>query len=882
MLPPRRVSYFGSGFNVASLPILGDFSQQRTLIIGFELHENASFAALRTYLPKARVINLSDSAPSENELVEPSFQETRVRRSAFAAIKNVWRRDWDVIVAVQPYSNLLLFLSLIPARVRVTLKGGSLEPIKAQEVIQKRVYRTLEQFTPANLLNPRLPAPVGRANDYRFIERQVEHHKATQQRTVSIIIPTLVSQDTVGSFLEKLKSVAYPRSLLDIRILYQPDEKAIGDLESIFPHAHLNIHPSTHNEFASQFDELIRTSYGSVLIFLSPQSSFDSRLIKHHLKWFDGSKEPVVVMAPSCHPKSDTCLWDDHEAFLRAHFLNTSLKKTLLIESNRHQSNLSFDQEDTPDLAYRLMLKGVYFVEDSNLTKVAYTPKLKSYSKPTPRVSVYIPAYNAAGTLKRAIDSVLAQTYRDIEICICDDGSTDGTIDLLKQYRDDPRVRWVHQKNGGIAAASQGATSLCKGEFIVQLDSDDELLPTAIEALLELIESNPKLSLVYGGVRRLDPKQLIYDSGDSDWVPQPYSASRFIQTCIVSHPRMFRARDYHRTSGFDLRLKNAVDYDLYLKISERGDVSALPRVLYNYYIHGQNTSYKDRWLQFKNHYSVVQMALLRRGLRCHVKVPDTSKPRQLRIEFEGINFRHFAANSLDGLGLHRFADKLVEYSTPKSLPKRDPWGFRRKKALPLPGLNAVSRRDEIETAGKKLELIGAAPSQAHDNWVQLRSLSTLIQAGAPSSKVLVIKDKQDNRTLDNIRRMGSRNIQTIEPQSLDFKPFSHIFEKAKFDFVFGTEIPLDALLDSSILQEVARVLKVGGRLIVSGSFTWYENTVEQSEETRLYDKTKTMQVIDRCAETGLVLSEPIDFGQPPGDIAENPTKVFFILRKITE
>ncbi len=255
-----------------------------------------------------------------------------------------------------------------------------------------------------------------------------------------------------------------------------------------------------------------------------------------------------------------------------------------------------------------------------------------------PKVSVYIPAYNCDAWLVRTIESALCQTLEDLEVCVCNDGSTDRTQEVLEtHYGSHPRVRFVTQENQGIAAASRAAVDLCRGEYILQLDSDDELLPYAAETLAAVLDSDVSIALAYGGFEIHDPGGLLYEKKES--VPQAFDSFDLLLGCVTSAPRMFRARDYYRTEGFDRSLLNAVDYDIYLKLAEQGRVQAVPEVLYRYYVHGQNTSFRERATQFKNHRKVVENALKRRGLDWEITVPDPSRPRGLRLHPPGGLFR---------------------------------------------------------------------------------------------------------------------------------------------------------------------------------------------------------------------------------------------------
>ena len=102
-----------------------------------------------------------------------------------------------------------------------------------------------------------------------------------------------------------------------------------------------------------------------------------------------------------------------------------------------------------------------------------------------PLVSVIVPAYNAEATLGRCLDSLLRQTWRNLEIIVTDDGSTDGTADVLRTYAArDARVRPVFERNAGVSAARNAALKVCRGDFIRFADSDDQVPLDSTERML--------------------------------------------------------------------------------------------------------------------------------------------------------------------------------------------------------------------------------------------------------------------------------------------------------------------------------------------------------------------------------------------------------------
>lgn len=102
-----------------------------------------------------------------------------------------------------------------------------------------------------------------------------------------------------------------------------------------------------------------------------------------------------------------------------------------------------------------------------------------------PLISVIVPVYNVADYLGACLDSILEQTYRNLEIVVCDDGSTDGRSPALCDAygQKDPRIKVLHRKNGGLSACRNTALDACTGEWIAFADGDDELMPDAIETL---------------------------------------------------------------------------------------------------------------------------------------------------------------------------------------------------------------------------------------------------------------------------------------------------------------------------------------------------------------------------------------------------------------
>lgn len=116
-------------------------------------------------------------------------------------------------------------------------------------------------------------------------------------------------------------------------------------------------------------------------------------------------------------------------------------------------------------------------------------------------VSVVIPTYNRAGTIERAIDSVLGQDYPVIEVIVIDDGSKDDTPDIIsRKYSKDKRVRYFHFINGGVCVARNSGIQKVRGEFIAMLDSDDYWLPGKLSLQINILNAHPTLSMIWSDI----------------------------------------------------------------------------------------------------------------------------------------------------------------------------------------------------------------------------------------------------------------------------------------------------------------------------------------------------------------------------------------------
>ena len=185
-----------------------------------------------------------------------------------------------------------------------------------------------------------------------------------------------------------------------------------------------------------------------------------------------------------------------------------------------------------------------------------------------PLVSVIIPCYNAERFLAETISSVLGQTFRDIEVIAVDDGSTDRTREIVTQF-DDPRIRYMYQKNSGPAAARNTAIRAAMGEYIAPLDADDLALPHRLAAQLGVLEARPELSVVSSGYEWIDEQGRLVPWNNHSWQrwPELNDIGPWLFDCpFVPSATMFRRDAWEDVGGFDEELIGPEDWSFWMRL----------------------------------------------------------------------------------------------------------------------------------------------------------------------------------------------------------------------------------------------------------------------------------------------------------------------------
>jgi len=208
-----------------------------------------------------------------------------------------------------------------------------------------------------------------------------------------------------------------------------------------------------------------------------------------------------------------------------------------------------------------------------------------------PAVTVIIPTFNRAAIVGRAIQSVRSQTYRDWELIVVDDASTDGTEGVVKSFEDE-RIKYLRQeRNRRVSAARNAGIRCAQGEYVSFLDDDDEWLPEKLQKELEVFRSSePEVGLVYTGKTVFDEHGRVLQIRMptlSGWV---YDA--MLDRHFIGSPSRVTVKKQvlDRVAGFDEAFVNCQDYDLWLRVAKISKIASVPHLLVKRYLQTEKMS----------------------------------------------------------------------------------------------------------------------------------------------------------------------------------------------------------------------------------------------------------------------------------------------------
>lgn len=217
----------------------------------------------------------------------------------------------------------------------------------------------------------------------------------------------------------------------------------------------------------------------------------------------------------------------------------------------------------------------------------------------TPLVTVLMPVYNGQLFLKESIDSILQQRYQHFELLIIDDGSTDNTPNIIRQFTD-KRIRYVRNDvNLKIIKTLNKGLDLAQGKYIVRMDADDIALPDRIALQVALMERDPDIVLCGSNINRFSESYSIIDKrGGNDDVIR----AKLLFDTAVNHPSAIIRKEALTRNGlqYSEQYLHTEDYALWYELSQLGKIVNIDEVLLRYRMHGNNLSMQHSQLQYQN------------------------------------------------------------------------------------------------------------------------------------------------------------------------------------------------------------------------------------------------------------------------------------------
>ena len=223
-----------------------------------------------------------------------------------------------------------------------------------------------------------------------------------------------------------------------------------------------------------------------------------------------------------------------------------------------------------------------------------------------PLVSVVLPVYNCESFISDSVNSILKQTYRNIELIIIDDGSTDSTVDILNDFSDE-RIKIVSRENKGLIFSLNEGISLAKGSFIARMDADDISAPDRIEKQLNFLKENKDINIVGSSVHLIDKFGSII--GNLDYQLSPFWVKlRLLFDSCICHPSILGRRDVFKKIKYNEDYQYAEDFKLWSEIvfDNNINIQSLKDKCLRYRVHDDSISNSKFEHQLKTSNKIIR------------------------------------------------------------------------------------------------------------------------------------------------------------------------------------------------------------------------------------------------------------------------------------
>ncbi|KJC42513.1 hypothetical protein UP09_18630 [Bradyrhizobium sp. LTSP885] len=269
----------------------------------------------------------------------------------------------------------------------------------------------------------------------------------------------------------------------------------------------------------------------------------------------------------------------------------------------------------------------------------------------SPKVSIVVPAFNAADYIAETIDSLLAQDYPDLEIVAVNDGSTDETGAILARYAG--RIRVHRQANAGQSAAMAVGWNMTDGSLIGYLSADDRLRPTAVRRCVEELNARPDVVLVYPNFDVINERsRLLFTVKAPDFSHRALYGELH---CLPGPGALFRRAAYEQAGPWRTDLRQIPDLDFLLRMALVGDFYHISEVLAEFRMHAQSTTYRAvAFERGEEPLAVIERLFARRDLPAEIRRWE----RQARANADLLSAAIHGRSGRAGIAIRRLVESF--------------------------------------------------------------------------------------------------------------------------------------------------------------------------------------------------------------------------------
>jgi glycosyltransferase involved in cell wall biosynthesis len=233
-----------------------------------------------------------------------------------------------------------------------------------------------------------------------------------------------------------------------------------------------------------------------------------------------------------------------------------------------------------------------------------------------PEITVLMPVYNAERFLRKALESVLIQGFKDFELLIINDGSTDRSAEIIDSFKD-PRIKMVYQENRGVAEALKVGVEIAQGKYLARMDADDESLPNRLALQKKLLDEHPDTCLVYGMHELIDTEGKTVRSKCGRYLSDNQIKWMLLWGNAITHPTVMIRLQILRKYGINYRpeTNGAEDFDLWNRLADKGKFLFLSEVVLRYRMNPASVNRVNRGdRQLRAYRRVIQENFIRYGI----------------------------------------------------------------------------------------------------------------------------------------------------------------------------------------------------------------------------------------------------------------------------